>query len=128
MSGVAGVCSGIMAVFHAQRVCPVENPCVWPSWVPPRRRACVYDAIFFGRSTSRINVLSSPCLCTANSGSLVAQCPSDNNGRNLRRLQDSDPRIPVVEKCGKIPALAPEVKVGDLHNTLILLTLLSDGH
>src|SRR3954468_5672805 len=67
MSGVAGVCSGLVAVFHAQRVCPVENPCVWPSWVPPRRCACVYDAIFVGRSTSRINMLSSPCLCTANS-------------------------------------------------------------
>src|SRR4051794_15041361 len=72
MSGVAGVCSGLVAVFHAQRVCPVENPFVWPRWVPPRRCACVYDAIFVGRSTNRINMLSSPCLCTANSGKTLA--------------------------------------------------------
>src|SRR4051812_49767368 len=80
MSGVAGVCSGLVAVFHAQRVCPVENPCVWPSWVPPRRCACVYDAIFVGRSTSRINMLSSPCLCTANSG--LGEGPTGIYGRN----------------------------------------------
>src|SRR4051812_1217569 len=68
MSGVVGACSGIMDVFHAQRVCPVENPCVWPNCVPPRRRTCAYDAVFVGRNMARINVLSSPCLCTANSG------------------------------------------------------------
>src|SRR5690348_10991647 len=68
MSGMAGACSGIMDVFHAQRVCPVENPYVWPECVPPRRRTCVYDAVFFSRNMGRINMLSSPCLCTANSG------------------------------------------------------------
>src|SRR3954453_14303921 len=68
MSGVVGACSGMMDVFHAQRVCPVWNPCGWPNCVPPQRRACVYDAVFFGRNVCQINVLSSPCLCTANSG------------------------------------------------------------
>src|SRR3954449_8454182 len=68
MSGVAGACSGMMDVFHAQRVCPVWNPCGWPNCVPPQRRACVYDAVFFGRNIYQINVLSSLCLCTANSG------------------------------------------------------------
>ena len=68
MLDVAGACSGMMDVFHVQRVCPVGNPCGWPNWVPPQRRACVYDAISFGRNLCRINVLSLPCLCTANSG------------------------------------------------------------
>src|ERR1700757_2368293 len=63
-----GVCSEMMDVFHIQRVCPVGNPCSWPNCVPPQRRVCVYDAVFFGRNICRINVLSSPCLCTANSG------------------------------------------------------------
>src|SRR3954452_8695914 len=62
ISGVAGVCSKMMDVFHAQRVCPVGNPCGWPHCVPPQRRACVYDAVFFGRNGCRINVLLSPCV------------------------------------------------------------------
>jgi len=50
ISWVVGVCSEMMDVFHAQRVCPVGNPCGWPNCVPPQRRACVYDAVFFGRN------------------------------------------------------------------------------
>jgi hypothetical protein len=50
MSGVAGCLLGMMDVFHAQRVCPVENPCGWSNCVPPKPRACVYDAVFFGRN------------------------------------------------------------------------------
>src|SRR3954454_10769821 len=99
MSGVAGVCSGLVAVFHAQRVCPVENPCVWPSWVPPRRCACVYDAIFVGRSTSRINMLSSPCLCTANSGKAPAiQSPDhllDCGGIDPDQTADADTPVQI---------------------------------
>src|SRR4051794_33303175 len=68
MLGVMGTCSGMIDVSHAQRVCPVWNPCNWPNCVPPQRRACVYDAVFFGRNICQINVLSSLCLCTANSG------------------------------------------------------------
>src|SRR3954447_24236590 len=70
--GVAGACSGMMDVFHGQRVCPVWNPCGWPNCVPPQRRACVYDAVFFGRNICQINVLSSLCLCTANSGLAIS--------------------------------------------------------
>ena len=72
---MVGACPGIMDVFHAQCVCPIENPCVWPNCVPPRRGACVYDAVSFARNTGLINVLSSPCLCTANSGQ--TDVPSD---------------------------------------------------
>ena len=57
VSDVAGACSGMMDVFHAQRVCPVWNPCDWPNCVPPQRRACVYNAVFFGRNICRINAL-----------------------------------------------------------------------
>jgi hypothetical protein len=64
----------------------------------------------------------------ANPDPILYECPSDNNGCNLRRLPDSDRRIPMVEKCGKIPAPVPKVKVGGLHNALIWLILLSDGH
>jgi hypothetical protein len=58
----------------------------------------------------------------------IPECPSDNSGRNFRRLPDSGPRIPLLEKCGKISAPVPEVKVGSLHKALILLMLLLDGH
>jgi hypothetical protein len=68
MSGVMGAYSGMIGVFHAQRVCPVGNPCSWANCVPPQRRGCVYDVVFFGRDACCISVLSSTCLCTANSG------------------------------------------------------------
>jgi hypothetical protein len=50
MSGVMGAYSGMIGVFHAQCVCPVGNPCNWPNYVPPQRRACVYDVVFFDRN------------------------------------------------------------------------------
>ncbi len=68
ISGVEGACTGLMDVFYAQRVCPVGKPCGWPNCVSPQRRACVYDAIFFGKNVCKVNMLLLPCLCTANSG------------------------------------------------------------
>jgi hypothetical protein len=35
VSDVAGACSGMMDVFHAQRVCPGGNPYDWPDLVSP---------------------------------------------------------------------------------------------
>jgi hypothetical protein len=78
MWGVADVCLEMMDVVYALRVCPVGNPCGWPNCVPPQRRACVYDTVFFSRNVCRINVLLSPCLCTANSGLRI----HDNEGRH----------------------------------------------
>jgi len=40
----------LLGVFHAQRVCLAGNPCGWPNRVPPQRRVCVYDAVFFNRN------------------------------------------------------------------------------
>ena len=57
ISGVEGACTGMVDVFHTQRVCPVGNPCNLPNCIPPQRCAYVYDTIFFGRSVCYINVL-----------------------------------------------------------------------
>src|ERR1700760_1908330 len=59
ISGVGGACTGLVDVFHTQRVCPVGNPCSLPNpssrigavfgWLPAVYQRVSLKGLHYGR-------------------------------------------------------------------------------